>query len=82
MGDLSSEFAPVPELSRDFHDHQDLADGQIYPARHDDDQFSIALLERASDKLDDPNSAVPWIDTGSLLEAILDRHGIALFDNG
>ena len=76
-----SDRPSTQALARNFHDHQDLADGLIYRARHDDDQFSIALFERASDKLGNPDPAVPWIDTGPLLETILDRYGIALIDN-
>lgn len=67
-------------LARALHDHGDLADGLIYRARHDDDQFSIALFDRASSKLTDPGPPIRWIDAGLLLEAVLDRYGIALID--
>ena len=67
-------------LARAFHDHGDRPDGLIYRARHDDDQLSVALFERASGKLAKPGAPIPWIDAGPHLDEVLDRYGIALVD--
>lgn len=67
-------------IVREFHDHNDKPDGLIYRARHDDDQMSIALFERASAKLAEPEQPVSWMNAGSNLDEVLDRYGIALID--
>ena len=71
----------VPQsLARVFHEHPDGPDGLLYRARHDDDQLSVALFERASDKLAAPGPSISWMQAGPLLGLVLDRYGIALID--
>lgn len=72
--------AATQTLSRTLYDHVDGPDGLIYRARHDDDQLSIALFDRASAKIAKPDEPVSWMDAGSLLDEVLDRYRIALID--
>ena len=67
-------------MARAFHEHRDWPDGLIYRARHDDDQLSVALFERASGKLAKPQQSILWMDAGPILDEVLDRYGIALID--
>ena len=76
----SADRNSTQSIAREFHDHKDQPDGLIYRARHDDDQLSIALFERASDKLCDPQQSVSWMNAGPLLDEVLDRYDIALID--
>lgn len=74
----TSDRTETMALSARLHAHQRLPDGLIYRARHDDDQLSIALYDRAGDALQRVLSKHQWRDTGSDFEAILDRYQIAL----
>lgn len=78
----STDYQHCRDLSRQLSAHADRPDGLIYRARHDDDQFSIALFERARKKIDEPESSIAWIHTGTIRDDILDRYAIALVDSG
>jgi len=74
----TSDRVVTMALSARLHAHTQLADGLVYRARHDDDQFSVVLYDRARSALDRIESKTPWRDTGSTFEDILDRYQIAL----
>lgn len=54
------------------------ADGLMYRARFDDDQFSIALFDRSSASIAADLEPTPWLETGVIIEEILDRYEIAI----
>ena len=59
--------------------HPSKPDGIIYRARHDDDQFAIALFDRAEDAI--AASAAPTLVTDlTELPALLVRYGVGLTD--
>lgn len=60
------------------HEHPQQPDGLIYRARFDDDQFSVALFDRASDTIATDSKPAPWMRTGTIIEEILDRYEIAI----
>ena len=67
-------------IARSLYDHAQQPDGLVYRARHDDDQLSIALFDRALNKLSEPGPAIAWMNAGSHLDDVLDRYRIALID--
>ena len=76
----SADRSSTQSIAREFYHHKHQPDGLIYRARHDDDQLSVALFGRASDKLCDPEQPLAWMHAGPLLDEVLDRYGIALID--
>ncbi len=65
--------------SRAIHDHPSELDGIGYRARYDDDDFSIALFDRAADAITVVDSR-PLLDPALAVElgSWLDRYGIGL----
>lgn len=76
----SVDRGSTQSMARVFYEHDDRPDGLIYRARHDDDQLSVALFNRATDKLAEPQQPISWMEAGPLLDEVLDRYGIALID--
>ena len=71
-------YTETQALSRTYYLHPHQPDGLIYRARHDDDCRAIALFDRAGRKLAPIKSTRAWLDTGGLLETVLDRYQVAL----
>ena len=67
-------------VARSLYENAQQPDGLVYRTRHDDDQLSIALFDRALNKLSEPGPAIAWMNAGSHLEKVLDRYRIALID--
>lgn len=74
----SKDYPRHQAFSRRCHDHPAAPDGLIYRARFDDDQFSIALFERSSASIAASFKPTPWLETGTVIEDILDRYEIAI----
>lgn len=51
-GVVQGPYSITWEWSAAFHDHADAPDGIHYRARHDDSGFSVALFERARDRVE------------------------------
>lgn len=74
----SANYPALRKFSRLCHDHPEKPDGLIYRARFDDDQFSIALFQRSSPSIAARRRPTAWLETGVIIEEILDRYEIAI----
>ncbi len=80
--DASVVHGPYPkawEWSLAFHEHPSSPDGILYRARHDDSGLSIALFERAREKVEKAES-IRLLDSGfaETLGEWLDRYDLGL----
>jgi len=74
----SADYLEHQQFSRDCFKHEQLPDGLIYYARFDDDQFSIGLYDRASKTISPDAKPLRWLDSGSLLDEVLDVYEIGI----
>lgn len=74
----TADRATTMALSVRLHEHTQLADGLVYRARHNDDQLSVVLYDRARSALGGIESKKPWRDTNTTFENTLDRYQVAL----
>lgn len=74
----SADYLEHRQFSRDCFKHEQLPDGLIYRARFDDDQFSIGLYDRASTSISSDSRPLRWLDSGSLLDEVLDLYEIGI----
>jgi hypothetical protein len=76
---VQGPYAATWEWSAAFHAHPDAPDGIRYRARHDDSGFSVALFDRARDRVE-PTSPVDLLDPAFAPELArwLDRYEVGL----
>ncbi|HEX6368843.1 MAG TPA: RES family NAD+ phosphorylase [Longimicrobium sp.] len=78
-GSCTGEYAVSRAWAAALHDHPEAPDGIRYRARHDDDEFAVALFDRAEQRVADVESE-PLMHPSSLgyLAECLDRYQMGL----
>lgn len=75
-------YAASRAFSREIFLHRDAVDGIAYMSRHDNEQRSIALFDRAAGSLTvPPDRKGPSLLSADWLDDMLDRYGVG-FDPG
>jgi hypothetical protein len=76
--DLTTGAIATPQRwSAALHAHLEAPDGLVCRARHDNDQMSLAIFDRAADRIEIVASESLLVDRGRL-GAMLDRYGVGL----
>ncbi len=77
---FAAHHSVAQRWSRALHDHLALPDGIRYPARHDPDEFAVALFDRArrSGRAHVATETLGATSQRARLARLLDRYGLGL----
>lgn len=79
-GSCTGDYEVSRAWAAALHDHPEAPDGIRYRARHDDDEFAVALFDRAKHKVKEGEVSAPLTDPSNLacLAECLNRYGMGL----